>query len=177
MSACGEPAAEPVEVATSPLSLEGTSPVEWTGHERSSHFVTASDGVRLAVDVVLPTGYTGEGDAATAFPVIFRYTPYHRTSINPETGEVGVPPYEFCLSRGYGYVAADMRGSGASFGWNDVMTPMMIEDGGVIVDWIAAQPWSDGNVGMFGGSYEGWSQFAAAAAKPDVRGWWRLSAG
>ena len=30
MGACDEPAAEPVEVATSPLSLEGTSPVEWT---------------------------------------------------------------------------------------------------------------------------------------------------
>ncbi|MDE2805082.1 MAG: CocE/NonD family hydrolase [Gemmatimonadota bacterium] len=160
---------EPViEVETSPLSLEGTSPVEWTGHERSSHFVTASDGVRLAVDVVLPAGYTGTDDAPTAFPVIFRYTPYHRTSIVPGTGEVPVAPFDFFLARGYAYVAADMRGSGASFGWNDVMTPMMIEDGGVIVDWIAAQPWSDGNVGMFGGSYEGWSQFAAAAAQPEA---------
>ena len=157
-----------IEVETSPLSLEGTSPVEWTGHERSSRFVTASDGVRLAVDVVLPTGYTGEGEAATAFPVIFRYTPYHRTSIIPETGEVPVAPYEFFLSRGYAYVAADMRGSGASFGWNDIMMPMIVEDAGVIVDWIAAQPWSDGNVGMFGGSYEGWSQFATAAAQPEA---------
>ena len=168
VGACGDRAAEPVEVATSPLSLEGTSPVEWTGHERSSYFVTASDGVRLAVDVVLPSGSTGEGEAATAFPVIFRYTPYHRTSINPETGEVPVAPFEFFLARGYAYVAADMRGSGASFGWNDVMTPMMVDDAGTIVDWIASQPWSDGNVGMFGGSYEGWSQFAAAAAKPEA---------
>ena len=71
--------------------------MEWTGHERSSYFVTASDGVRLAVDVVLPAGFTGQGEAATAFPVIFRYTPYHRTSINPETGEVPVAPFEFFL--------------------------------------------------------------------------------
>ena len=168
VTACGGGDAPTIDVETSPLSLEGTSPVEWTGHERSSHFVTASDGVRLAVDVVLPNGYTGEGEAATAFPVIFRYTPYHRTSINPETGEVPVAPYGFFLSRGYAYVAADMRGSGASFGWNDVMTPMMVEDAGTIVDWIAAQPWSDGNVGMFGGSYEGWSQFATAAAGPEA---------
>ena len=168
LAACGGEDAPPIEVETSPLSLEGTSPVEWTDHARSSYFVTASDGVRLAVDVVLPTGYTGEGEEATAFPVIFRYTPYHRTSIIPETGEVPVAPFDFFLSRGYAYVAADMRGSGASFGWNDVMTPMIVEDAGVIVDWIAAQPWSDGNVGMFGGSYEGWSQFATAAAKPEA---------
>ena len=162
--------AEPETVAqtvnTSPLSLEGTSPVEWAGHERSSRFVAASDGVRLAVDVALPTGYTGPGEAPTAFPVIFRYTPYHRTSIDPETGGVPLDPWQFFLARGYAYVAADMRGTGASFGWNHMMSPLLVEDGGVIVDWIAAQPWSDGNVGMIGGSYEGWSQFAAAAAQP-----------
>ena len=163
-----ETGAAPPEVRTSPLSLEGTSPVEWSGHERRSHFVTAADGVRLAVDAVLPTGYTGEGEAPTAFPVIFRYTPYHRTSIDPETGEVALVPWEFFLKRGYAYVAADMRGTGASFGWNDLMTQRFVEDGGAIVDWIAAQPWSDGNVGMIGGSYEGWSQFAVAAAQPEA---------
>ncbi len=166
--ACGDGDVPAIEVETSPMMLEGTSPVEWSGHERSSRFVTASDGVRLAVDVVLPTGYAGEGEVPAAFPVIFRYTPYHRTSIVPGTGEIPVAPFDFFLSRGYAYVAADMRGSGASFGWNDVMTPMIVEDAGVIVDWIAAQPWSDGNVGMFGGSYEGWSQFAAAAARPEA---------
>ena len=163
-----ETGAAPPEVQTSPLSLEGTSPVEWTGHERRSYFVTAADGVRLAVDAVLPTGYTGEGEAPAAFPVIFRYTPYHRTSIDPETGEVALVPWEFFLARGYAYVAADMRGTGASFGWNDLMTQRFVEDGGAIVDWIAAQPWSDGNVGMIGGSYEGWSQFAVAAAQPEA---------
>lgn len=157
-----------IDVPTTPLSLEGVSPAEWSSHQRTSHFVTASDGVRLAVDVALPTGYTGEGEAATSFPVVFRYTPYHRTSIDPATGDVSLAPFDFFIARGYAYVAADMRGSGASFGWNDVMTPLMVEDAGVIVDWIAAQPWSDGNVGMFGGSYEGWSQFATAAAKPEA---------
>ncbi|MCP4100861.1 MAG: CocE/NonD family hydrolase, partial [Lentisphaerae bacterium] len=34
------------------------------------------------------------------------------------------------------------------------------------VDWIAAQPWCDGNVGMFGVSYNAWSQFATAGEKP-----------
>ena len=165
-AACDDP--NRIDVPTIPLSAEGISPAEWSSHVRTSHFVTASDGVRLAVDVALPTGYTGEGDAATSFPVVFRYTPYHRTSIDPATGAVSLAPFDFFIARGYAYVAADMRGSGASFGWNDVMTPMMVEDAGVIVDWIAAQPWSDGNVGMFGGSYEGWSQFATAAAKPEA---------
>ena len=146
LAACSDP--DRIDVPTIPLSIEGTSPVEWSSHERTSHFVTASDDVRLAVDMALPAGYTGDGNAATTFPVVFRYTPYHRTSIVPETGEISLAPFDFFIARGYAYVAADMRGSGASFGWNDVMAPMMVEDARVIVDWIAAQPWSDGNVGM-----------------------------
>ena len=63
LAACNDAAR--IDVPTSPLSLEGTSPVEWSSHERISHFITASDGVRLAVDVVLPAGYTGEGEGAT----------------------------------------------------------------------------------------------------------------
>jgi len=39
-------------------------------------------------------------------------------------------------------------------------------DAGALIDWIAAQPWSDGRVGMFGGSYEGFTQWAAAKHMP-----------
>ncbi len=39
-------------------------------------------------------------------------------------------------------------------------------DAAALVDWIAAQPWSDGRVGMYGGSYEGFTQFAAAKHRP-----------
>ena len=39
-------------------------------------------------------------------------------------------------------------------------------DGAAVVDWIAKQPWSDGRVGMFGGSYEGFTQWAVAKHMP-----------
>ena len=113
LAACNDAAR--IDVPTSPLSLEGTSPVEWSSHERISHFISAADGVRLAVDVVLPAGYTGEGEGATSFPVVFRYTPYHRTSIVPETGEVPLAPFDFFIARGYACVAADFTHD-ASFG-------------------------------------------------------------
>ncbi|HEX9309710.1 MAG TPA: CocE/NonD family hydrolase [Gemmatimonadaceae bacterium] len=39
-------------------------------------------------------------------------------------------------------------------------------DGAALIDWIAMQPWSDGRVGMYGGSYEGFAQWAAAKHMP-----------
>jgi len=39
-------------------------------------------------------------------------------------------------------------------------------DAAALVDWIAAQPWSDGNVGMYGGSYSGFTPWAAAKQHP-----------
>jgi len=63
-------------------------------------------------------------------------------------------------------VAADMRGTGASTGWYMDFMPELGEDGKELVDWIAAQPWCNGNVGMAGGSYLGWSQTATASHIP-----------
>ncbi|MGE0556503.1 MAG: CocE/NonD family hydrolase, partial [Gemmatimonadales bacterium] len=163
-----------------PFAYSGYSAEEWTGHRRWAEFVTMPDGVKLAVDVVLPTGYTGAGDSATSFPVILQYTPYGRSFLDPTTGEVPVPAnMRFFLRHGYAYVSADMRGTGGSDGWINLFDPSVRRDGKDLVDWIAAQVWSDGNVGMTGGSYVGWSQYAVASMQPaalkaivpNVAGW------
>lgn len=141
----------------------------WEGYVRSAYYVEMQDGVKIAVDVLLPKTYLGEGDTINAFPVVFEYTPYHRSNLLPETGEVLVPrEREFFLSHGYAYVSADMRGTGASFGFQSVTTEKnaAVTDGGELVNWISEQPWSDGNVGMRGGSFEGMSQVWAASEKP-----------
>lgn len=140
---------------------------QWKGQTRSSVFVEMRDGVRLAVDVTLPTQYSGAGAAPQRFPVIFKYTPYRRAAWNAPIGELpaGQAP-DFFVARGYALVAADMRGTGASQGWMNQMSKAVREDGKVLVDWIAAQPWSNGRVGMMGGSYEGWSQLAVASMQP-----------
>lgn len=62
--------------------------------------------------------------------------------------------------RGYNIVSAHSRGVYLS---NDKIAPFEFEteDINEVIDWIIKQPWSDGKVGMIGGSYDGFSQWAA----------------
>ncbi len=112
--------------------------------------MTTRDGVVLVQDVVRP-------DAPGKFPVILVRTPYGRSSSTVEGG--------FYASRGYVYVVQDCRGRGDSAGLWD---PFMFDrkDGYDAVQWSARQEWSDGNVGMIGGSYGGFVQWAAAVENP-----------
>lgn len=68
-------------------------------------------------------------------------------------------------SHGYVGVEGLTRGKGCS---PDQPVPYEHDgaDAAALIDWIAAQPWSDGRVGMFGGSYEGFTQWAAAKHRP-----------
>ena len=63
-------------------------------------------------------------------------------------------------AHGYAGVVAYSRGKGRS-----PDTPVPFEDDGedarTVIDWIIKQPWSDGRVGMYGGSYNGFTQWAA----------------
>lgn len=148
------------------FQYSGYSRPDYADHETHSVYVTMSDGTQIAVDYFIPTG----GPQKEAYPVIFQYTPYQRATINPETGRVSdlgtSPTGKTFLSYGYAMVFADMRGTGASSGWLMDFMPELATDGKEVVDWIAAQPWCDGNVGMSGGSYLGWSQTATASQKP-----------
>jgi hypothetical protein len=181
--------AEPVKKVSEPFHYSGYTSPEYTSFTKSSQYIEMSDGVKLAVDVFLPAGgSSGEPSAkpeATSFPVVFQYTPYTRSYIHPhmawwqhlyarvKTGTAG-PVFDasledstrMLLSYGYAYVIADMRGTGASFGWKMDFMPQIGKDGGELVNWIGRQPWCDGNVGMFGGSYLGYSQLVTAGQKP-----------
>ena len=77
----------------------------------------------------------------------------------------------FFASRGYAMVRIDVRGSGASFGrWSGPSSSDEVKDGGEIVNWIVAQPWSNGKVGAMGDSYEGsTAQMLAAVNHPAVK--------
>ncbi|MCU0520049.1 MAG: CocE/NonD family hydrolase [Anaerolineae bacterium] len=108
------------------------------------------DGVTLRADVYRPA-------EAGPLPVLLQRTPYGK-------GGGGV----FALlaaERGYTVVIQDTRGRWASDG--DGM-PFVSEkaDGYDAVQWAAAQPWSNGAVGMWGASYVGYTQMAAASQKP-----------
>lgn len=68
-------------------------------------------------------------------------------------------------SRGYAAVVALVRGKGCSEG-EPVPYVTNPDDAVAAIDWITGQPWSDGRVGMFGGSYSGGTAWAAAKRMP-----------
>jgi len=115
--------------------------------------VPMRDGVKLYADVYRPAG---EGK----HPVIVSRTPYS-TERYPSAYDAAV----FFAQRGYVYVFQDVRGRHESEGkWEPFRDD--IEDGYDTVEWAARQSWSNGKVGMQGGSYLGHVQWRAAMAKP-----------
>jgi putative CocE/NonD family hydrolase len=108
------------------------------------------DGVTLRADICRPK-------AEGRFPLLLTRTPYDKNRT-----------VDFCrkaAARGYVVIAQDVRGRYASEGdWY----PFKYEsqDGYDTVEWAAALPYSNGKVGMFGGSYVGATQYLAAIAKP-----------
>jgi uncharacterized protein len=105
------------------------------------------DGVQLAANIFLPS------DSAR-FPVILVRTPYNK-------GDDLLPSYRFFVDHGYGMVVQDVRGRYESEGTFDSFTQEP-GDGDDTLNWIARQPWSDGKIGMLGGSYVGIVQWKAA---------------
>lgn len=99
-------------------------------------------------------------DAEGAFPVILDRTPYNKVSVR---GKNTLIPE--LARRGYIVAIQDCRGRFNSDGEFD---PYRQErhDGFDTVEWLAAQSWCDGNVGMIGGSYVGQTQWYAAAEAP-----------
>ncbi|MBI3694023.1 MAG: CocE/NonD family hydrolase [Acidobacteria bacterium] len=111
------------------------------------------DGVILYADVYRPAK---EGK----YPVLVSRTPYS-TERYPSAYEQAV----FFSRRGYVFVYQDVRGRHESEGhWEPFRND--IEDGYDTIEWAAKQPWSNGKVGMEGGSYLGHVQWRAAMSLP-----------
>ncbi len=111
------------------------------------------DGVILYADVYRPV-------KAGKYPVLVQRTPYSAQRF-PAAYEEPL----FFASRGYVFVFQDVRGRHESEGrWEPFRND--IEDGYDTVEWAAAQPWSNGKVGMQGHSYGGHVQWRAAMARP-----------
>jgi putative CocE/NonD family hydrolase len=120
--------------------------------------VPMRDGVRLATDVYFPAPLSqpDRRDDQTR-PVILVRTPYNKTGMADNA--------EYFARRGYVVAIQDCRGRYRSEGTFYFLT-QEAEDGFDAVEWAGTQPWSDGRVGMFGTSYLGWTQTAAAVMNP-----------
>lgn len=73
---------------------------------------------------------------------------------------------DWFLAEGYAYAAVNLRGTGESGGCVTFGGLPDQRDGYHVVEGLADQPWSDGKIGMFGLSFDGWSQYMALAAHP-----------
>lgn len=121
---------------------------------RETASMQTSDGVRLDADVWRPAG---EGP----FPVLLMRQPYGRSIAS--TVVYAHPAWY--AAQGFMVVIQDVRGRGTSEGeWR--LCEAEARDGLETVAWAAALPGSNGNVGMYGFSYQGMTQLFAAAMKP-----------
>jgi putative CocE/NonD family hydrolase len=116
------------------------------------------DGVRLDTSVWLPAG-AGGGSAAA--PAILLRTPYKESVMGFK--RLGVLRY---VEAGYAVVIQLIRGVGGSEGHFTFNSPHDRGDGYDTVEWIAAQAWCTGDVGMDGSSYAAMTQLTAASAQP-----------
>lgn len=148
---------DPTVLETHPLDLKGSNT-----RSVQSIYLTMDDGVRIAVDVHVPIDHPS-GDR---FPTILEVTRYWRS-------RGAEAPYTLrrASRRGFAYVVMDERGTGASFGeWRAPLTDRALEDAWEVLDWIIAQPWSNGLVGANGVSYPGMAaQQLAALGHPALR--------
>jgi len=114
--------------------------------------ITTSDGAAICAQVVRPR--TGPA----RLPSLMTFTIYADPLVSMSEARRSA-------SNGYAGVTGYTRGKGCS---PDAPVPREHdgEDAAALIDWIARQPWSDGRVGMFGGSYAGFTQWAAAKHRP-----------
>ncbi len=115
------------------------------------------DGTVLRADLYRPEG-------PERCPVLISYYPYHKDDL---IGAFCEYPRRYFAERGYAHLLVDFRGLGSSEGvaWEAIDAREDL-DGAETVEWAAVQPWSDGNVGVWGISYGGITSLKIAAQQP-----------
>jgi uncharacterized protein len=131
------------------------------------------DGTTIYADIFQPEGNEEPLPAIlvwSAYGKHLRWFPLPGADINfaalsPHTVFECPDPVSLC-ERGYAYVAIDPRGVCMSEGDISVFTPQEGEDLYDTIEWIAAQPWCTGKVGMAGASYYGFIQWRGGSVRP-----------
>ena len=103
-----------------------------------------------------------------AFPALVSFSPYPRQiqDVGAPLGFIEAGASDFFVPRGYVHLIVNARGTGGSGGVWTMLDRQEREDLHDLVEWVAVQPWCDGNVGMLGVSYFAMAQLAAAVTKP-----------
>lgn len=118
--------------------------------------IAMSDGTLIAADLHRP-------DAPGRFPVIMEYLPYRKDDVMAYRQQ----RHHYFAARGFACAWVDIRGTGASGGVIvDEYAPQEQDDALEMIAWLAAQPWSNGNVGMTGISWGGFNAIQVAMRRP-----------
>jgi hypothetical protein len=122
-------------------------------------WITLPDGVKLSVTLYAPTPKTrGE-----RFPAILEYLPYRKDESTNHA-----PVHRYFAEHGFVSAHVDIRGTGRSQGQLIAReyTEREQMDAEAVIAWLAHQPWSNGNVGMFGISWGGFNSIQLAMRNP-----------
>lgn len=172
---------------------QGYSEAVYDGNKRISDYLTLLDGSRLAYDLILPTkkGVPADKPLPVLFkytPYGRAWTVYGENGKNNLAELVALPWYYKAVLRirswfkgnvmdalsraewlgemvksGYAVFIVDRPGTGASFGKLSTSPEAGAKETNEILNWMAAQKWCDGNIGMFGDSIQAQIQFQAAS--------------
>ncbi len=148
---------------------------KWSTSERKYDVIVERD-----IKVSMPDGTLLDGNiyrpaSSERFPVILGAHAYNKDLQSPPMRPVGFTPMRgymesgdstFYARRGYVHAVFNVRGSGKSGGYYQLMGPLEVQDICSLIDWLAAQSWSTGDVGMFGVSYFARLAKAVAAMGP-----------
>ena len=130
--------------------------------------IPMSDGINIDCDIFRP-------NAKGKFPAILGIHCYNKSwqsassmphGIDSSNASVESGDSNFFVRRGYAHIIANVRGTGNSEGEYSNYSPQEVKDTYEIIEWIASQPWCDGNVGMFGVSYFAVAQLQVATLNP-----------
>ncbi|MFF3639637.1 CocE/NonD family hydrolase [Streptomyces sp. NPDC002564] len=137
------------------MQIRDSFPYETT---REDIRVPLADGTKLYARVWRPV--TDE-----PVPVLLEYLPYR---LSDWTAPRDWQRHPWYAGHGYASVRVDVRGHGNSEGLpTDEYSAQELADGVEVVNWLAAQPWSSGKVGMFGISWGGFNSLQIAALAPE----------
>ena len=125
--------------------------------------IVARDGVELSANLWLPRPVDG-ADHDQRFPAVLEMIPYGKDNWRRNAD---VARGTYLARRGYALCRVDVRGTGSSGGVAlDEYTAAETLDGYDAVEWLAAQPWCDGAVGMWGISYGAFTSIQVAKLRP-----------
>ena len=128
--------------------------------EEENVWIPVTDDLKLAARIWRP-----KDSERRPVPAILEYIPYRKRFGSTERDEI---THKYLAGHGYACVRLDIRGSGESEGvLTDEYLQSELDDGVAAIEWLAAQDWCDGTVGMMGISWGGFNALMIAAMHPE----------